>query len=71
MSVTITVSDVLIERPIVCRIEWFTMAPNGSPAWRTRFSRIRSNTTIVSCTLKPMIVSRAVTKSASNSSPKK
>ena len=36
-----------------------------------RFSRMRSNTTIVSCTLKPMIVSSAVTNSASNSTPKK
>ena len=61
---------VLIERPRVCRIEWLTIAANGSPAWRARFSRIRSNTTIVSCTLKPMTVSIAVTNSASISTPK-
>jgi hypothetical protein len=70
-SGTMTVSEVMIDRPAVCRIEWLTIAPNDSLAWRTRFSRIRSKTTIVSCTLKPMIVSSAVTNSASNSKLKK
>ena len=55
----------MIERPNVCRIEWLTMSANGSPAWRALFSRIRSNTTIVSWTLKPMTVSIAVTNRAS------
>ena len=51
----------MIERPSVCRIEWLTMRSNGSPTWRARFSRTRSNTTIVSWTEKPMTVSIAVT----------
>ena len=33
-SVMTTVRLVMIERPSVCRIEWLTIAPNGSPAWR-------------------------------------
>ena len=45
-----TVKLVLIERPKVWRTEWLTIRSNGSPAWRARFSRIRSNTTIVSWT---------------------
>ena len=56
---------VMIERANVCRIEWLTISANGSPAWRARFSRIRSKTTIVSWTLKPMTVSIAVTNRAS------
>ena len=60
-SVTTTVRLVVIERPSVWRIEWLTIRGNDSPAWRLRFSRIRSNTTIVSWTEKPMIVSIAVT----------
>ena len=64
-SVRTTVRLVMIERPKVCRIEWLTIAANGSPAWRALFSRTRSNTTIVSWTLKPMTVSIAVTNSAS------
>ena len=56
---------VMIERANVWRIEWLTISANGSPAWRARFSRIRSNTTIVSWTLKPMTVSIAVTNRAS------
>ena len=47
----------LIDRPNVCRIEWLTIRSNGSPTWRALFSRIRSKTTIVSWTLKPMTVS--------------
>ena len=39
-SVSTTVRLVVIERPNVCRIEWFTISSNGSPAWRARFSRI-------------------------------
>ena len=35
-----TVRLVVIERPSVWRIEWLTIAANGSPAWRLRFSRI-------------------------------
>ena len=54
-SVRTTVRLVVIDRPNVCRIEWLTMSANGSPAWRAWFSRIRSKTTIVSWTLKPMI----------------
>src|SRR5436190_4638890 len=69
-NVSTTVRLVMIDRPKVCRIEWLTMSANGSPAWRALFSRIRSNTTIVSCTLKPMTVSIAVTNSASTSTPK-
>src|SRR3954452_17253069 len=60
-----TVKLVMIERANVWRIEWLTISANGSPAWRARFSRIRSKTTIVSWTLKPMTVSIAVTKRAS------
>ena len=55
----------LIDRPKVCRMQWLTMSSNGSPACRTRFSRTRSNTTIVSWTLNPMTVSIAVTNRAS------
>src|SRR6478672_1628533 len=55
----------MIERANVWRIEWLTISANGSPAWRARFSRIRSKTTIVSWTLKPMTVSIAVTNRAS------
>ena len=51
-SVRTTVKLVVIDRPNVCRIEWLTTAENGSPAWRARFSRIRSKTTIVSWTLE-------------------
>ena len=64
-SVRTTVRLVMIDRPKVCRIEWLTMSANGSPACRALFSRIRSKTTIVSCTEKPMTVSIAVTNSAS------
>ena len=56
-----TVRLVVIDRPSVWRIEWLTIRSNGSPTWRARFSRIRSNTTIVSWTEKPMTVSIAVT----------
>src|SRR4029079_18012716 len=41
-----------------------TISANGSPACLARFSRIRSKTTIVSWTLKPMTVSIAGTHSA-------
>src|SRR3954463_2320363 len=41
------------------------MSAKDSPAWRARFSRIRSKTTIVSWTLKPITVSIAVTNRAS------
>ena len=54
-----------MERPTVCRMLWLTMASKGSPAWRTRFSRMRSKTTMVSWTLNPMTVSIAVTNRAS------
>ena len=70
VSVSNTVSEVLIDRPIVCRMLWLTIWSNGSPACRTRFSRMRSNTTIVSCTENPMTVSMAVTNRASSWSPK-
>src|SRR6478735_3480301 len=70
-SVSTTVKLVMIDRASVCRIEWLTTSANGSPEWRARFSRIRSKTTIVSCTLKPMIVSIAVTNRASISTWKK
>ena len=65
VRVRTTVKDVVIERPNVCSSEWLTISEKGSPACRGRFSRIRSNTTIVSWTLKPMTVSIAVTKSPS------
>ena len=64
------VSDVLSDRPRVWSRLWLTIAENGSPAWRMRFSRTRSNTTIVSWTEKPMTVSMAVTNSASICRPK-
>ena len=64
------VSDVLSDRPSVCSRLWLTIAENGSPAWRMRFSRTRSKTTIVSWTEKPMTVSIAVTNRASISRPK-
>ena len=70
-SVSTTVRLVVIDRPKVCRMEWLTMLANGSPACLARFSRTRSNTTIVSCTLNPMIVSIAVTNRASIWTPKK
>ena len=66
-----TVRLVVIDRPNVCRIEWLTMRSNGSPTWRARFSRTRSNTTIVSWTEKPMTVSIAVTNRLSIWSPTK
>src|SRR4051794_19184316 len=69
-SVITTVRLVVIDRPNVWRIEWLTIRSNGSPAWRARFSRIRSNTTIVSCTEKPMTVSIAVTNRLSIWSPR-
>src|SRR6478609_5557889 len=64
-SVRTTVRLVMIDRPKVCRIEWLTIWSRGSPRWRALFSRTRSNTTIVSWTLNPMIVSIAVTNNAS------
>ena len=65
-----TVRLVVIDRPKVWRIEWLTIRSNGSPAWRARFSRTRSNTTIVSWTEKPMTVSIAVTNRPSIWRPK-
>ena len=63
----ITVIEVLIERASV----WFRLALVISsklfPGVRRRFSRIRSNTTIVSLTEKPRIVSKAVINKASTS----
>src|SRR5262245_54538206 len=70
-SVITTVRLVVIDRPSVCRIEWLTIRSNGSPTWRARFSRTRSNTTIVSWTEKPMTVSIAVTNRPSIWSPAK
>src|SRR4051794_37975757 len=69
--VSTTVNDVVIERPKVCSSEWLTISENGSPAWRARFSRIRSKTTIVSWTLKPMTGSIAGTNRPSNWMPAK
>src|SRR3989442_1570054 len=44
---------------------------SASPGLSFRFSRMRSNTTIVSCTENPMMVSTAVTKRLSTSTFKK
>ena len=46
-----TVSEVMIERPAVWRIEWLTIAPNGSPECRTRFW---SSAVLWSATTVPM-----------------
>src|SRR6187549_3492772 len=69
-SVITTVRLVVIDRPNVWRIEWLTIRANDSPAWRLRFSRTRSNTTIVSWTEKPMTVRIAVTNRLSIWTPK-
>ena len=66
-----TVKLVMIDRAAVCMMLRLTTCSNDSRWLTRRFSRIRSNTTIVSCTEKPMIVSTAVTKRLSISMLKK
>ena len=73
-STKTTVSEVLIERTIV----WFKLFPtvssNGSfvfiSSLRRRFSRTRSNTTMVSFMEIPSIAKSATTKSESTSAPR-
>ena len=65
-----TVRLVVIERPNVWRIEWLTISVERLAGMPARFSRTRSNTTIVSWTEKPMMVSIAVTNSPSIWTPK-
>ena len=47
-SVNTTVSEVMIDRVIVCMIEKLITGFSASPGFSRRFSRMRSNTTIVS-----------------------
>ena len=70
-SVSSTVSEVFSERARVWVRLWFTTSSKLSPAWRTTFSRIRSKTTIVSWTEKPMTVRMAVMNIASSSIARK
>ena len=61
----------MTDRASVCMIEKLMTGLSDSPGFRRRFSRIRSNTTIVSWTEKPMIVRTAVTKRLSISTFRK
>ena len=69
VSVSTTVSEVLTDLSKV----WFTLKlttlSNASPGNFPTFSRMRSNTTMVSWTEKPTTVRSAVTNSASTSNP--
>ena len=69
-KVNSAVSWVLIERSRVCTTERLTTASYSARRYRLRFSLIRSNTTIESCTEKPITVSNAVKKRASTSQSK-
>src|SRR5579875_3022501 len=64
-SVNSTVSEVFSERDIVCIRLASTICSKVSTVRRCMFSRMRSKTTIVSCTEKPTTVSKAVMKSES------
>src|SRR5438552_14508441 len=65
LKVKITVSDVFSERAMVCTRLAFTTWSNVSEVRRCMFSRMRSNTTIESCTEKPTTVNKAVINRAS------
>ena len=69
-TVNTTVSDVLIERESVSVMLAFTASSKGMYGSLWIVSRMRSNTTIVSCTEKPMIVRIAVMKARSTSVPR-
>ena len=66
-----TVTPVMRDRTMVCMIEKLMTGLSGSPGFSFRFSRIRSKTTIVSWTEKPITVSTAVTNRLSTSTWKK
>src|SRR5262249_53899896 len=70
-SVSSTVSDVLSERDIVWMRLVSTTVSKLSEVRRARFSRMRSKTTMVSWTEKPITVSTAVRKSVSTLKLKK
>ena len=61
-SVSSTVNDVFSERVSVWARLWLTTSSKVSPGRRMKFSRMRSNTTMVSWTEKPMTVSTATMK---------
>ena len=65
----ITVSDVLIERVKVCLMLFPTVSAKLPLVCAFKFSLIRSKTTMVSFTERPMMVRRPTTKRVSTSAP--
>ena len=66
---SITVREVLMERVNVCWSDLPTVVAKSFEILCFRFSRIRSKTTIVSCTDTPIIERRATTNNVSTSLP--
>ena len=69
MIVSTVTNDVLIDRTSVSVRLTFTASEKGTSASREVTSRTRSNTTIVSCTEKPITVRIATMKAVSTSVP--